>query len=139
MEMEIFLQATQPGLAGVGELEVKCEEVLASWGVQAPSYMFALREALLNALEANGLWQAGDRLIEVTMRRSGDELTAIVPDWGPGFPEDWKTERLRIDMADILTQDRGRGLLFMREMCDELESGKDGEGRHIMILKVRLS
>lgn len=138
MEMEIFLQATQPGVAGVRELEVKCEEILDGWGLQAPSFMFALREALLNALEANGLWQEGDRFIEVTIMRSGDELTAIVPDWGPGFPEDWKTERLNVDMADILNEDRGRGLLFMREMCDELESGKDGQGRHIMILKVRL-
>lgn len=137
MDRIITLYAGEVGLAGVGLLETKCEEVLAEWGVSFPPFLFAVREALLNALEANGMNQADDQMLEVTVSRTGNWLGAEVPDYGPGLPEGWKEKRLSCDMADLLESDRGRGLLFMSELCDHIDSGRDAQGRHIMILKVR--
>jgi anti-sigma regulatory factor (Ser/Thr protein kinase) len=137
MDRVITLYAGEPGLAGVGLLENKCEEVLAEWGVSFPPFLFAVREALLNALEANGMNQADDQLLEVTITSNGAWLGAEVPDYGPGLPVDWKDKRLCFDMADLLESDRGRGLLFMSELCDHIDSGRDAQGRHVMILKVR--
>ena len=137
MDRAITLYADESGLAGVRQLEDLCEEAMNGWNAAFPPFLFAVREALLNALEVNALYQAGDKVLEATIRYDGKWLVAEVPDFGPGLPQDWKKKQLSCGMESLLENDRGRGLLFMNELCDEVDSTRDKLGRHTIILKVR--
>lgn len=128
--------ASLPGLPGLQGLENSCELVLREWGLKKPSFLFAVHEALINALEVNKNSGVVDtEFLCVQLQLSADQLTATIPDAGPGLPQNWRESCLGKDMEDLLEAECGRGLLFMQHFCSEIESGRDQAGRHIMILK----
>ena len=131
------LVAAIGGLEGLGQLEKDCSDLLARWGIEQPSICFVLREVLINAYEANvGAGQA-DAFLEITLLLGRDnKIAAHIPDYGAGLPPDWKKTCAAADMNNLLWEERGRGLLFMREFCEDMDSGRDEQGRHSMILKV---
>ena len=137
MKEKVTLIAATGGIEGLCQLEKDWSDLLKRWGIEQSSICFVLREALINAYEANvGAGQV-DALLEITLQLDSDNIIAAhIPDYGTGLPADWKTVCSEADMENLLWAERGRGLLFMRELCKEMDSGQDEQGRHIMILKV---
>lgn len=132
------LSAPVTGFAGLDRLEQDCENTLRNWDVFDPAFMFAIHEALINAYEANCRCERTDALLSVTLRLDRQQLTAEIPDYGPGLPQNWREICLNQTMQDLLGEERGRGILFMQNLCQEIDSGTDPKGLHIMILKARI-
>ena len=135
MLYELQLSAPVTGIKGLESLEQACENALLSWGVVNPAFLFAIHEALVNAFEANCRCGRLDALLSVILRLDAMWLTAEIPDWGPGLPQNWRTLCQNRTMQDLLWEERGRGILFMQNFCQEIDSIVDETGRHIMILK----
>lgn len=129
------LSAPASGLAGLDGLEQACENTLRNWGVFNSAFLFAMHEALVNAFEANCRCGQADTLLSAILRLDKNQVTAEIPDYGPGLPQNWREIYLSHTMQDLLWEERGRGILFMQELCQEIDSGTDQMGRHIMILK----
>ncbi len=87
-------------------------------------------EACTNAMEhGNKLREAV--AVELHFDFGEDEIEVTVFDEGPGFDfANWRPP------ADLL-QERGRGILIMREFTDVLEFGKAPDGRFCARLKKR--
>lgn len=82
----------------------------------------ALREALANAAEHGNRYQP-ERTIRVQGRVDGESLWVEVEDEGEGFDPDAVLE----DLQDAdRRRERGRGLLFMRGIADELRHEQGG-------------
>lgn len=135
MLYELQLSAPVSGIDGLESLEQACENALANWGVVNPAFLFALHEALVNAFEANCRCGQADAQLSATLRLDKEQLTAEIPDRGPGLPPNWREICQNQSMQDLLWEERGRGILFMQNLCQEIDSGADRTGRHIMILK----
>ena len=136
MLYELQLSAPVTGIKGLESLEQASENALLNWGVVNPAFLFAIHEALVNAFEANCRCGRLDALLSVILRLDAMWLTAEIPDWGPGLPQNWRTLCQNQTMQDLLWEERGRGILFMQNFCQEIDSIVDETGRHIMILKV---
>jgi len=135
LQYEQQLRASVSGLYGLAEVEQACENTLRNWGVFYPAFLFAVHEALVNAYEANCRCEKADTLLSTTLRLDRQQLTAEIPDWGPGLPQNWREIYLNQTMQDLLWEERGRGVLFMQNFCQEIDSTRNPEGLHIMILK----
>ena len=129
------LRASVSGIDGLEKLEQACEHALLNWGVANPAFLFALHEALINAFEANCRCGRSDAFLSATLRLNAEQLTAEIPDHGPGLPQNWREICQSQTMQDLLWKECGRGLLFMQNFCQEIDSNFDQTGRHIMILK----
>jgi sensor histidine kinase regulating citrate/malate metabolism len=129
------LNAPVSGINGLDKLEQACENALQNWGVASPAFLFALHEALVNAFEANCRCGRADAFLSVMLRLDAGCLTAEIPDWGPGLPQNWRDICQNQTMQDLLWEERGRGILFMQNFCQKIDSTVDQTGRHIMILK----
>ncbi len=82
---------------------------------------FVLREAVLNALEATAESACEERIkIEVSVDWQG--IVICIIDQGGGFQPEWQEELAGASMEDCLLDERGRGLLFISEMVDEVWS-----------------
>ena len=55
------------------------------------------------------------------------------------MPTDWRERYLEAEMTDRLAMERGRGLLFIKKLGFTLDSSRDHEGKHIVILKARIT
>ncbi len=85
-------------------------------------------EACTNAME-HGNHLDESTPIEVIFELSEEIITITVLDHGPGFDfGTWKP-------SEEIMRQRGRGILIMREFCDELEFARHPDGR----FQVRLS
>ena len=135
MLYEQQLRASVSGIDGLEKLEQACEHALLNWGVANPAFLFALHEALINAFEANCRCGRSDAFLSATLRLNAEQLTAEIPDHGPGLPQNWREICLNQTMQDLLGEERGRGILFMQKFCQEIDSGTGPKGLHIMILK----
>ena len=135
MLYELQLSTPVSGIDGLERLEQACENALLAWGVVNPAFLFALHEALVNAFEANCRCGQADAPLSATLRLDKEQLTAEIPDQGPGLPPNWREICQNQTMQDLLWEERGRGILFMQNLCQEIDSGADQTGRHIMILK----
>lgn len=79
-------------------------------------------EACTNAME-HGNRLREDQPVEVHFDFGANEIEVAVFDYGDGFDfQGWKPP------TDLL-QERGRGILIMREFSDELEFGRAPDGR----------
>ena len=136
MLYELQLSAPVTGIKGLESLEQACENALLNRGVVNPAFLFALHEALINAFEANCRCGQADAVLSVTLRLDRDQLSAEIPDRGPGLPPNWREICQNQSMQSLLCEERGRGILFMQYLCKEIDSITDRTGRHIMILKV---
>ena len=87
MLYELQLSAPVTGIKGLESLEQACENALLNWGVVNPAFLFAIHEALVNAFEANCRCGRLDALLSVILRLDAMWLTAEIPDWGPGLPQ----------------------------------------------------
>ncbi len=121
------------------DLENQCAVVLCKWNVQTPAFLFALHEVLINALEISHSCSFHSAWLCVRLRLKEDTLEAEVPDDGPGMPTDWRERYLEAEMTDRLAMERGRGLLFIKKLGFTLDSSRDHEGKHIVILKARIT
>ena len=84
MLYEQQLRASVSGIDGLEKLEQACEHALLNWGVANPAFLFALHEALINAFEANCRCGRSDAFLSATLRLNAEQLTAEIPDHGPG-------------------------------------------------------
>lgn len=82
----------------------------------------ALREALANAAEHGNRYDP-ERSIRIQGRVEGDSLWLEVEDQGAGF--DVAATMAELDAADK-RRERGRGLLFMRGIADEVRYEQGG-------------
>ena len=139
MESGLSLRGSRPGSQGIEEIEDACDLALTEWGLmrrRAP-FLFAIREALNNADAANRRGGHPNAFLEVRLICSEEAVIAEIPDFGSGLPPQWRETLLTQDMGELLCKERGRGLLFMDKLCDELDSARDSSGLHVVILKVR--
>lgn len=84
-------------------------------------------EACTNAMEhGNNLDEATP--IEVVFEVEEEKISITVYDHGPGFDFDGWTP------SDELMRERGRGILIMREFCNELIFGQHEDGRFFVKL-----
>ena len=82
----------------------------------------ALREALANAAEHGNRYQP-ERAIRIQGRADGESLWVEIEDEGDGF--DVEAKMAEIESADK-RRERGRGLLFMRGIADEVRYEQGG-------------
>jgi anti-sigma regulatory factor (Ser/Thr protein kinase) len=135
---ELVLTAGVQGMDGLPDLENECARVLCTWKVQSPAFLFSLHEILINALEITQNLSSSSTLLCVRLRLTEDTLEAEIPDDGPGMPPNWRECYLKKEMVDLLSMERGRGLLFIHELGLSLDSARDSAGKHIVILKARI-
>ena len=139
MKTERMLTASQAGAEGLPDLEKKCESTLREWAADSPTFLFALHELLINALDVNRKGGQPTSFLKVKLFLNPGCLMAEVSDDGPGMPAGWRESMDSIRMEDLLNEESGRGLLFIRELGFAVESARDESGRHIMRLKARIN
>ncbi|WP_346354420.1 ATP-binding protein [Azotosporobacter soli] len=97
---------------------------------------FVLREAVLNALEAMAESEGKERIeIEVSVDWQG--IVICIIDQGFGFQPEWQEKLAEASMEDCLLDERGRGLLFIRQMVDEIWSFYQPERGHVFGMRKR--
>lgn len=89
-------------------------------------------EACTNAME-HGNQLDEETPVEVIFEMDALQITVTVLDHGPGFDhEHWEPS------AELM-RERGRGILIMREFCDEVQFSRHPDGRFMIILKKTLA
>ena len=139
MDSCLSLRGSRPGSQGIEEIEEACDLALNELGLmrrRAP-FLFAIKEDLNNAHAVNRCVGKPSAFLEVRLICREEVVIAEIPDFGPGLPAQWRETLLNRDMGDLLGKERGRGLLFMDKLCDELDSVRDSAGQHVVIFKVR--
>ena len=115
-----------------------CQALLTMTGVNDIQLCFAVREALLNAIQISEK-TCGDIpckvMVQVTLQAENIEI--LVQDEGPGLQVGWREELNRRGMEDRLLCDSGRGLLFICEFVDEVWSDRGANGFHIFGMRKR--
>ncbi len=91
---------------------------------------FVLREAVLNAVEANED-EISDKKLKISIAVEHEGLVMLVFDPGKGFAAGWQEELAKASMEDNLLEERGRGLLFIKDMVDEIWSDWQSEQGHV--------
>ena len=94
------------------------------------------RELVMNALE-HGCKGADEPRVEVETRCSRNYFKVVVEDNGPGFDAKATLEEASASASDT-SRSRGRGLLIVREMVDELDSNEKGNRVSATISRERL-
>nr|MEE4269554.1 ATP-binding protein [Candidatus Krumholzibacteria bacterium] len=88
-------------------------------------------EACTNAME-HGNKLDEETPIEVVYEMNEEEITITVYDHGPGFDfQGWIP-------SEELMRERGRGILIMREFCNDLSFGRHEDGRFFVRLVKQL-
>ncbi|MDG2428803.1 MAG: ATP-binding protein [Acidimicrobiales bacterium] len=84
-------------------------------------------EAVTNAIEAQGLIGASDRIF-ICCRVADDHVVVEVVDHGPGFDPDSLPELPDVETPERLHYESGLGVALMRRLSDEavVESGPRG-------------
>lgn len=94
---------------------------------EAELLAFVLREAVLNALEA----VAEEAMIQIRLSADEDGVEICVIDQGGGFERQWQDKLAETSMEDCLLEERGRGLLFISRLVDEVWSSWEPERGHV--------
>ena len=95
---------------------------------EAELLSFVLREAVLNAVEALANPQS---MLKICITAETDALVIRVIDSGAGFVDGWQEHLAKLSMEDCLLSERGRGLLFIRNMVDEIWSESQAKEGHV--------
>ena len=96
---------------------------------EADLLAFVLREAVLNAVEANE--EAADNKLKISVASEQEGLVILVLDPGKGFVAGWHDKLEKASMEENLFEERGRGLLFIKDMVDEIWSEWEPENGHV--------
>jgi len=103
------------------------DEAAASYGLAEPerfAFAFAVNEAVSNAIEHGSPSPEGTIRVRFTQER--DALVFCVRDYGKFKPQ---------AMAHGLPASRGRGLVLMASMVDELNLCRDPKGTRVSLSK----
>ncbi|PLX16222.1 MAG: hypothetical protein C0601_11415 [Candidatus Muiribacterium halophilum] len=108
-------------------------KLLANSGIEGEDILFKVRlivdEALCNAIE-HGNRLDEKKTIKVTHELKGKKLILTIEDDGDGF--EWKRKLLSENSVDIKS-DRGRGIIILKELCDEFVYNSKGNNAKILI------
>ena len=99
---------------------------------------FAVRELMINAMTASeNLSTDEPAVIEVELAGTDEWIEIRVTDQGPGLTEGWETRISAPSSPVFFTAASGRGLYLVREMVDEMSSGRTPDGRHVFCIRKR--
>ena len=123
-EQEVWLVAEPTELSKTRQL---ADEAAASYGLAEPerfAFAFAVNEAVSNAIEHGAPSPEGT--IRVRFTHEEDALVFSVRDYGKFKPH---------AMANGVPSSRGRGLVLMASMVDELSLCRDPKGTRVSLSK----
>ena len=124
MEQEVWLVAEPTELSKTRRL---ADEAAASYGLPEPKrfeFAFAVNEAVSNAIEHGE--PSPDGTISVRFTEEPDALVCSVRDYGAFKPQ---------VAPDALPTNRGRGLVLMATLVDELNLCRDPTGTRVSLSK----
>ena len=124
LEQEVWLTAEPTELAKTRQL---ADEAAASYGLAEPErfeFAFAVNEAVSNAIEHGSPSPEGT--ISVRFKEERDALVCSVRDYGAFKPQ---------PPLHGLPSSRGRGLVLMASMVDELSLCRDPKGTRVSLSK----
>ncbi|WP_078553711.1 ATP-binding protein [Alkalihalobacterium alkalicellulosilyticum] len=100
-------------------------------GEAQPHFSFAIHELLINSLEAVHTQFGKETSEEISVDVTVNEVDMIVTvtDNAGGLSEEDLVNIHELRLEDIVFQERGRGLLMVKELVDKLTFSKEGEHR----------
>jgi serine/threonine-protein kinase RsbW len=124
----------------LGVVDAAVQEIgqeLAWDGEVLDQISIAVIEAVSNAIEHGNRFEASER-VRVELRVEEERFHVRVSDAGSGFdPSRLKMRSPDADDPSFLST-RGRGIIIMRDIMDEMRIGRDEEGRFIVELEKSL-
>ena len=136
----LIVPATQKYLQ---KLDDFLEEKICEWKIPGgEGILFAAREAYLNAVQLAEKRGNLDEptTIEMQVHYFAGVLEIQVMDEGPGLPENWqKTVHTEQKKNSSITASSGRGLFFMMNLFEEVESTQRPDGRHVLKMRRRIN
>lgn len=122
-------------------LDQICEWTLSRYNqLESRKIALAVHEAIINSVEAMKR-RYGDQenhLIAVKIQIQMEEIEVKIIDTAGGLPSEAQERLKNQDFDDIIWEEDGRGLLFMRHLVDEVWHGIDDDGRFVMGLRKRV-
>ena len=100
---------------------------------------FAVREAMINAMQVCEQMDSPlEKEIEMCISSDDEWIEIRVIDTGPGLPTDWRTRLSNALSDEAVNCFSGRGLMFIEKLVDTLDSQRDSQGRHVLIMGKRI-
>ncbi|WP_078553941.1 ATP-binding protein [Bacillus alkalicellulosilyticus] len=98
-------------------------------------FCFAVREALINSLEASKGLSAENQMIFIHATYDNNEAVVEISELGKPFDENRINFSKETTFEDVLYEERGRGLLFINLFTDEFTFTQNYEGLKIFTLR----
>lgn len=127
----ITVQITTPCTeAWLDYLNNLCSSTLScGTGEDQREICFAVNEILINSIEATKNKtkdQEGNYFLTLSIQIVETSVEIVISDQAEGKPAEIETELNNKTFEDVLWQERGRGLLFVQNLVDELWFDKKG-------------
>ncbi|ATA59934.1 ATP-binding protein [Geobacillus stearothermophilus] len=113
------------------------EQIASLFAVRdAELFVLAVHEAVVNAVKAvqRAGMEAGT--ISLSFFVTSADVAVAVEDEGGGVPADVIEQLDHMTLSDVLLAESGRGLLFIREIMDDVMWVEQKGGRRMLVMKM---
>ncbi|MGD8188918.1 ATP-binding protein [Brevibacillus ginsengisoli] len=123
-------------------LDQICEWTISRYNkLESRKVVLAVHEAIINSVEAMKRRygeQNTESNISLKIRLQMEEIEVKIIDSAGGLSAEAKERLQNQDFDDLIWEEDGRGLLFIKHLVDEVWQDQDEDGRFVMGLRKRV-